>query len=76
LQITTLSETLDSSTPLQSFGSTADDICNGALEEFAASAPPSTSDTSKSAVYDRKLEEVGAASASEASAEWLVVIVG
>jgi len=57
-EITTLSETLDSSTPLQSFGSTADDICNGALEEFAASAPPSTSDTSKSAVYDRKLEEL------------------
>lgn len=54
-QISELSNTLDSSTHIPSLGSLADDICNSALDEFSSSAPPSTSDPTKSSVYDRKL---------------------
>ncbi|GMH70949.1 hypothetical protein TrVE_jg874 [Triparma verrucosa] len=56
--ITDLQKSIDSSSPCSNFGVQADEICNTALESFAATAPPSTDDPTKSAIYDRKLSEL------------------
>lgn len=50
----------DEATPISSFGSKADTICNSALEQFATNAPDAA-DSSASLIYDKKLDELESA---------------